>query len=101
MIINRFIRYQTKPECTDENQRLIEGVFAALAAEPIPGVRYAAMTDGEGNFAHFVSFDDEKNALLELPAFRVFQENVEDRIADGPHVTRMTVIGNFRMLEPS
>jgi hypothetical protein len=98
-MMNRLIRYRTKPECTDENHRLIEAVFAALAADPIAGVRYAALTDGKGNFAHFVSIEGEKNPLFEVPAFAAFQKNVEDRIADGPHIEQMTLVGNFRMFD--
>lgn len=98
-MMNRLIRYRTKPERTDENRRLVEAVFAALAANPIAGVRYATLADDQGNFAHLVSIEGEKNPLFELPAFQAFQENVEDRIADGPHIDQMTLVGNFRMLE--
>ena len=37
------VRYKTKPESADENQRLIENVFAELRAKVPAGVHYAVL----------------------------------------------------------
>jgi hypothetical protein len=34
------IRYKTKPETTEENQRLIENVFRELQTKSVDGFRY-------------------------------------------------------------
>jgi len=37
------IRYRTKPESADENQRLVEDVYAELAVQDPGGMRYATL----------------------------------------------------------
>ena len=39
MTETRVIRYRTKPECADENARLISAVFAELAAHDVADIR--------------------------------------------------------------
>ena len=49
------IRYRTVPERMDENERLIKGVFAELAAKSPQGLRYLVLKAGDGNFFHVVA----------------------------------------------
>ena len=54
------IRYSTKPEKSDENQALVEAVFAQLNAEKPEGLHYATFRMADGvNFVHVVSYDDD------------------------------------------
>ena len=46
------VRYRTKPEHADENQRLVEGVFAELAATKPAGLTYATYRLADGTFVH-------------------------------------------------
>jgi len=39
----RVIRYRTQPDRADENQKLVEAVFAELAEHQPAGVRYACL----------------------------------------------------------
>jgi hypothetical protein len=86
------IRYQTKPEAADENQRLIENVFAELAAAAPAGLRYSAVRLADGvTFVHVV----EGEGLPELTAFQEFQRNLGDRVAVGPTREEATLIGSY------
>ena len=65
------VRYRTKPEMADENQRLIENVFAELQTKSPEGIRYLVMKLGDGKFIHFViaESDDGASPLPQLEPF--------------------------------
>lgn len=92
------IRYRTKPEMTQQNQRLIENVFEELQARSPEGVRYMALKLGDGTFLHFVETNDGSSPLPELEAFRSFQSGIRDRCAEPPQANDATIVGNYRML---
>jgi hypothetical protein len=86
------IRYQTKPEAADRNQRLIENVFAELAATAPPGLRYSAFRLADGvTFVHVI----DGEGLPELTAFQEFQRTLGDRLAVSPTREDATVIGSY------
>ena len=75
------IRYQTRPEAAEENQRLIEGVFAQLAAAAPAGLHYSSFRLADGvTFVHVV----DGEGLAELAAFQEFQRAIQDRLAERP-----------------
>src|SRR3989442_1255096 len=51
------VRYKTKPDRAQENQRLIESVFAELEAKSPDGIRYLVLRLDDGTFVHFVAVD--------------------------------------------
>jgi hypothetical protein len=64
MTETRVIRYRCKPECADENARLIEAVFAELTEGDVPGIRHEAFRLEDGaTFVHVAMFDSERNPL--------------------------------------
>jgi hypothetical protein len=72
------IRYQTKPEAADENQRLIEKVFAELATAGLPDLTYTSFRLDDGvTFVHVV----DGGGLTDLAAFQEFQRTLPDRLA--------------------
>jgi hypothetical protein len=95
------IRYRTKPDRTDENERLIKSVFAELQAKSPAGVRYLALKLGDGSFIHFVAADGDAgtNPITSLDAFRAFQGGIKDRCLEPPQSNDVTVVGNYRMLD--
>ena len=92
------IRYRTKPEKTEENERLIKGVFEELHAKSPDGVRYLVLKLGDGNFVHFVSVEADANPITALAAFKTFQSGVRDRAMEPPQSSEVTIVGNYRML---
>ena len=86
------IRYRTKPEAADENQRLIEKVFAELAAEAPAGLTYSSFRLADGvTFVHVV----DGEGLPDLAAFQEFQRTFADRVATGPDREDATLIGSY------
>jgi hypothetical protein len=94
------VRYQTRAEAAESNQRLIEQVFAELNAEDPGGVRYAAfrLADGAG-FVHVALFEGDGNPLASSKAFAAFQDGAAERQAGPPVVSEATLIGSYRMVK--
>jgi hypothetical protein len=92
------VRYKTKPETVEENQRLIEAVFRELHAKAPDGVRYAALRLADGSFVHVVETADGASPLPGLAAFKAFQSGIKERCAELPQANEVTVVGNYRML---
>ncbi len=92
------IRYKTAPERAQENQELIEKVFAELKAKSPDGVRYMVLRLADGTFLHFVgAAEDRGSAITGLDAFKSFQSGVKARCIDGPHVSEAFIVGNYGM----
>jgi hypothetical protein len=86
------IRYRTKPEAADVNQRLIEDVFAELAVKTPDGLHYTSVRLADGvSFLHLVIGE----GLTELPAFQEFQRDLAGRIVAAPERTDVTVVGTY------
>lgn len=91
------VRYQPKADRADENQALVEAVFAELAATDPGGVRYATLRLADGTFVHIADIESDENPLAELAAFKTFQEGIGDRCEDGlgPNPQPATLIGSY------
>jgi hypothetical protein len=100
-MMQTLIRYQTKPEKTEENKRLIQEVFRELHAASPEGVRYVAFSDGDGNFFHLVTVQSDDNPIPELAAFKRFQADIKNRCASPPEFHEVKIVGNYRALGDS
>jgi hypothetical protein len=97
MTVTKVIRYRTKPEQADENERLIRDVFAELSKERPEGLRYVTFRLADGvSFVHVATIEDE-NPLMSSEAFGAFQSGINDRCEEGPLATDATVVGSYRM----
>jgi hypothetical protein len=86
------IRYQTTPEAAEENQRLIENVFAELAAAAPADLQYRSYRLADGvTFVHVV----DGAGLPDLAAFQEFQRTLGDRLAVGPTRDEATLVGSY------
>ena len=95
------VRYKTAPDMADENQLLVENVFAELAASSPEALRYATFRlDDEGTFVHIASIETEdgSNPLAELAAFKEFQRGLGKRCVEPPLALDATVVGSYRLL---
>jgi hypothetical protein len=96
MSVTKVIRYRTKPECADDNERLIRAVFAELAEQNPEGLHYAAFRLDDGvSFVHVARLDGDDNPLTRSAAFGEFQSAIQDRCVEGPMPADATVIGSF------
>ena len=92
------VRYKTRLESAEENQRLIEAVFRELRAKAPAGVRYMALRLGDGTFVHLVETEDGASPVPSLDTFRAFQSGIKERCAEPPQSADAVVVGNYRML---
>jgi len=94
------IRYKTKPEFADENQRLVEKVYEELGARDPGGVHYATFRLADGvTFMHVFTTDSDDRAktLGSIAAFAEFQTDLPERCAEGPVAQDITVVGSYRV----
>ena len=85
---NVVVRYRTKPERAEENQKLVQEVFAALDALGDIGFGYACLRLEDGvSFVHVVVEDEEATdrvSLTDVPAFQAFVAGIADRCDEPP-----------------
>jgi len=77
------VRYRTEADRADENQRLVEAVFAELAAGDPGGVRYATFRLADDTFVHIADVQADPNPLGSVEAFAAFQAELGDRCVEG------------------
>ena len=93
------VRYQAKPERADENQRLIEAVFAELDERQPNGFTYRVFRLEDGvSFVHVAIELDvaDRDSLPEVPAFRAFVADIADRCDVPPVAMGATIVGAYR-----
>ena len=94
------VRYRTKPDRTEENQQLVEKVFAELDEMHATGFGYASFRLDDGVSWLHVIVEDEGGgsvSLADVPAFREFQAGIADRCAEQPVAMAATVVGTHRI----
>jgi hypothetical protein len=93
------VRYQVKPDRADENQRLIEAVFADLDEHEPDGFTYKVFRLEDGvSFGHVVIKHgvDDPDSLQAVPAFQQFLADIADRCDIAPVTTGATIVGGYR-----
>jgi hypothetical protein len=96
-MVTKVIRYKTKPEQSDENERLVRNVFTELTATAPEGLRYATFRLDDGvSFVHVAMIEGD-NPLMASGAFAAFQAAIGDRCEEGPAAADATVVGSYRM----
>jgi hypothetical protein len=94
------VRYQAKPDRADENQQLIEAVFADLDRREPDGFTYKVFRLEDGvSFVHVVIEHDDvadPDSLQDVPAFQAFVEHIGDRCDVPPLAMGATVVGGYR-----
>jgi hypothetical protein len=93
------VRYTTKPESAEENERLIRNVFAELADTDPGGLHYATFRLDDGvSFLHVAVVDGDENPLTKSQAFADFQSKIGDRLVEGPIASKATPVASYGML---
>ena len=90
------VRYKVKPDRVSQNEQLVRAVYEELASVAPPGLRYATYRLDDGvSFMHVSSSDGERSPLVDLEAFRRFQQDLAGRCDEQPVVTELSEIGSF------
>jgi hypothetical protein len=97
------VRYETKPECADENRQLIEKVFAELAETKPAGLSYASFQLDDGvTFLHIAREDGTGSVgLNDVAAFKAFVANVGERCAVQPVAMGARIVGSYQFTLPA
>ena len=92
------VRYRPKADRADENQALVEAVFAELRQADPGGVRYATLRLADGTFLHIADVEADPNPLGGIAAFAEFQADIGERCepGEGPSPQPATVVGSYR-----
>jgi hypothetical protein len=93
------VRYQAKPDRAEENQQLIEAVFADLNEREPDGFTYKVFRLEDGvSFVHVVIEHDvdEPDSLQDVPAFQAFVKDIADRCDVAPLAMGATIVGGYR-----
>ena len=99
MAKNWIIQYQTRPDAADENARLIEGVFAALAELKPDNFRYTTYRLADDvTFVHVAQLLSGENPLFTLSAFAEFQREIGQRCVAPPAASEATIVGSYGCL---
>jgi hypothetical protein len=99
MTVTKVIRYTTKPESAEENERLIRAVYEELATEKPAGLHYATFRLDDGvSFLHLAVLDGEVNPLTTSAAFAEFQSGIQDRLVEGPFQADVRAVGSYQLL---
>jgi hypothetical protein len=94
------VRYRTTPETAEENQRLVEAVYAELAESRPDGLHYATYRLADGvTFVHVAIGGGD--VLREVAAFREFQRDLGERVDAAPESSSARLVGSYRVYEPA
>jgi hypothetical protein len=92
------IRYEAKAECAEENQALIEAVFADLHECQPEGFAYKVFRLADGvSFVHVVieHETERSDSLADVPAFVAFIAKIAERCAVQPEASGATIVGGY------
>jgi hypothetical protein len=92
-------RYTTTEDAAEENQRLIEAIFAELRAKDPGGVRNVTLRLGDGRSFLHIALVEDPDVLPRMDGYVEFFRGMADRIDGTPEFTTATVIGSYRLLE--
>jgi hypothetical protein len=96
------VRYETKPDRADENQRQVEKVYAELAERRPDNFRYITFRLEDGvSFVHVVVENEGGSnpiPLTEIAAFQELQREIADRCVVQPVAAGAAVVGSHRFL---
>ncbi len=75
------VRYKTKMDAADENERRIIDVFSEMKGLQPKGLRYLVLRLPNEEFLHLALTEDGAIGLTELEAFKTFRRGGESTVA--------------------
>ena len=95
------VRYQVKPDRTEENEALVRAVYDELRRTELAGLRYATFKlDDDVTFVHIaVETGEGDRSLADLEAFQAFTKDIGDRCDVAPVATGLREVGSFRFFD--
>lgn len=93
------VRYKVKPEQATHNEELVRRVYEELKQTAPADLHYATFLLDDGvTFMHVASSetDDGRSPLVDIAAFRAFQENIADHCDEPPAPVGVREVGSYR-----
>ena len=92
------VRYKVKSGEAAANEALVRNVYEELRQTAPAGFHYATFVLDDGvSFVHVASSEsaDGSNPLLEMAAFRAFQEGIAERCDEPPTPAHLREVGSY------
>jgi hypothetical protein len=92
------VRYKVNPDQAARNEELVRRVYEELRQAAPAGFHYATFVLEDGvSFVHVASHEgaDGRNPLMEIAAFRAFQENIGERCDEPPAPVGLREVGSY------
>jgi hypothetical protein len=92
------VRYKVKPDQAARNEELVRQVYDELHQTTPAGLHYATFVQDDGvSFIHVASIEAEQgsNPLMNVAAFRAFQEDIADRCDEPPAPVDLREVGSY------
>lgn len=91
------VRYKTSEAAADANEALVHAVFDELRIGGPDGIRYATYRLADrSTFVHIATLaNPDRNPLLDLPSFKAFQKDLNDRCVEPPVVTELLPVDSY------
>jgi hypothetical protein len=93
------VRYKVNPDQAERNEALVRQVYDELHRTAPAGFRYATFVLEDGvSFMHVASIENEdgRSPLMDIEAFRAFQQDIADRCEESPVLVGMREVGSYR-----
>jgi SnoaL-like domain/Sigma-70, region 4 len=92
------VRYKVKPEQAGWNEELVRAVYEELHQSAPAAMHYATFVLDDGvSFIHIASNENEgsQSPLMDISAFRRFQERIADRCDEPPTAFDLREVGSY------
>jgi hypothetical protein len=92
------VRYKVKADQAARNEELVKRVYEELHQTAPAGFHYATFVQEDGvSFVHVASIEreDGQNPLMDVAAFRAFQEDINDRCEEPPAPVGLREVGSY------
>lgn len=92
------VRYRVKPDQAARNEELVGRVYEELEQTRPAGLRYATFVLDDGvSFVHVAAneTETERSPLMDVAAFRTFQDGIEDRCDEPPAPVELREVGSY------
>jgi hypothetical protein len=92
------VRYTVKQDAAAHNEELVRQVYQELHQREPTGIHYATFVLEDGvSFVHLASNDTEdgRNPLMEIAAFRAFQQGIDERCDEPPAPMGLREVGSY------
>jgi hypothetical protein len=92
------VRYKVKHDAAAYNEELVRQVYQEMHQMEPTGIHYATFVLEDGvSFVHLASNDSEdgRNPLMEIAAFRAFQQGIDERCDEPPAPMGLREVGSY------